>query len=230
MVGAHFLRDVDFLREHIDFTNISPYATEKEIVNFCHKAADYRVKTVYVPPIFLHTASRDFRACFEIGTTAGFPYGNVPFAVKEKGIDYAWKNGAKWIDVVADISLIKSNNWFAVEKEIQALVECVERKMNLSLKLIIETPYLSDEEIKYVVEIADSNDVYCIKTATGVGNKVKLKHVELIKPLLKRSKLKVAGGITTLEDTLTFFNRGADIIGSSKGFEILEEFISIHPD
>ena len=65
--------------------------------------------------------------------------------------------------------------------------------------------------------------VACLKTATGVGNKVDEKHVALIAPMLKKSRLKAGGGISTLSQTKKLFELGANKIGSSKGFEILAE-------
>ena len=68
---------------------------------------------------------------------------------------------------------------------------------------------------------SDNAKIDFIKTATGYGNRVKLSHVKLIKPLLRYSKLKAAGGIITIQEVTDFFKHGADVIGSSKGFDIL---------
>lgn len=215
----------DFLRQHIDFTNVNPFASKEEIDKFCKNAIKYKVKTVYVQPSLLEYVYKKLKNKIDIGTTGGFPFGNIPLSIKLKEIEYAAYNGARWIDICLNLSNVKSKDWNNVRNEIYELKNKSIRK-DIGLKLIIETPFLTNREIKKIVQISEKSGIEFIKTASGVRNKVLRDHVRLIKPMLKSSKIKAAGGISTLREANEFFRYGASIIGSSKGFDILREALN----
>jgi len=214
--------DVDFLREKIDFTNVSPISSLKEIEKLCEKAIKYSVKTIYVQPVFLSYTKNKLKDKIAIGTTGGFPFGNIPVQIKLNEIEYAARNGARWIDICLNISNVKSNNWDNVKQEICELKKKSSQE-SIGLKIIIEVPFLTPTEIEKIVKIAEETKIEFLKTASGIRNKVTLEQLKFIKPLLKFCKIKVSGGISTLEEANKFFENRADIIGSSKGFDILKE-------
>jgi deoxyribose-phosphate aldolase len=213
--------NIDFLKENIDFTNIKPYLSYKDIDAFCELALLHQVKTIYVPPIFVtHVNIKVNKKGIDVGTVAGFPYGNIPIELKEQGIILAARAGAAWVDVCLDLSSVKSHRYDAVKAEIIQLTNTAHRR-KVRIKIIVESPFLTKDELIYTVKLVDGLADY-LKTASGVGNKITKKDVKIIKQFLRHSKLKVAGGIATIEQINEFFNLGADKIGTSKGFEILE--------
>lgn len=214
--------DINFLREKIDFTNVSPLASMKEIDEFCKNALAYKVKTIYVQPFFLQHIKDIIKNEIDIGTTGGFPFGNIPLQIKFKEIEYAAHNGARWIDICLNLSNVKSGYWNEVRNEIINLKD-KSVKEGIGLKIIIETPFLTNKEIEEIIKISETAEIEFIKTASGVRNKVTLDQLKFIKPLLKYCKIKVAGRITKLGEVEDFLKNGADKIGSSNGFEILEE-------
>jgi deoxyribose-phosphate aldolase len=211
----------DFLRQHIDFTCVRPDVSEQEIIKFCQQAVRHRVKTIYVPPAFLTLALTQVKQSdVVIGTTAGFPYGNMPFAVKKTGIVFAAKQGAVWVDVCLNVSWLRSGKLKEVAKEIQQL-NTIARQHGMGLKLIVESPYLTVNELRHVSKLVNKAGVEYIKTATGVCNRVSTQEVKIIKRCLTTTRLKVAGGISTLAQAKKFFDLGADVVGTSAGFELL---------
>lgn len=212
----------DFLIKNIDFTNVSPIASFQEIEEFCMKANKYCVKTIYVQPIFLDFVKNKLNQDVEVGTTGGFPFGNIPLQIKLKEIEYAAENGAKWIDICINLSNVKSKKWAEITKEVIELrKKSIESSINL--KIILEVPFLTNAEIVELVNICENENIEFLKTASGIRNKVSLDQLKFVKPLLTSCKIKVAGGISNLKEVKEFFENGANIIGSSKGFEILEE-------
>lgn len=211
----------EHIRNHIDFTCVKPHVSEDEARALCVQAVAERVKTLYVPPAFLSFATIHAKGV-SFGTTAGFPYGNVPYAVKEAGIYYAAAHGARWVDVPLNVSFIRSHQWENVEQELQFLKKLADTK-HIGLKVIVESPYLDEQELVRIAQTIETLNIAYLKTATGVGNQVSEKEVEILRPHLKNTKLKVAGGIKTLEHATRFFELGADKIGSSTGFAILEQ-------
>ncbi len=217
--------DFDFLRENIDFTNVSPVSSLNEIEELCAKAIKYYVKTIYIQPVFLSYAKNKLKGEVDIGTTGGFPFGNIPVKIKLSEIEYAGRNGARWIDVCLNISNVKSNKWDKVKQEICKL-KAKSSQESIGLKIIIEVPFLTFSEIEKIVHIAEEEKIEFLKTASGIRNKVTLDQLKLIKPLLRFCKIKVSGGVSNLKEAEEFFENGADIVGSSKGFDILEESLN----
>ncbi|XOU94445.1 MAG: adenylyl-sulfate kinase [Candidatus Kerfeldbacteria bacterium] len=216
--------DADFLRKHIDFTLIHPYVSVKEIRVFCQRAIENRVRTIYVPPVFVKLAiDLVLEHGIVVGTTVGFPYGNQHILPRKiMDMHSAWCSGARWVDVCLNVSLIRNPNPLYLLEEVKDIVQCA-RVRKIGLKIIIESPFLRDVELATVTQFVELEKVDFLKTATGVGNRVSEAEVLIIKQHLKNTKLKVAGGITTFDDAKRFFELGADVIGSSRGFAILEE-------
>jgi deoxyribose-phosphate aldolase len=110
------------------------------------------------------------------------------------------------------------------------------------VKFIIETGYLTDEEIKKATELVLLSGADFVKTCSGYGPRGATIHdVELIKEVIDkiprpnitsglgtrrervfRPRIKVAGGIDTYQEAIDFINAGADRIGTSHAVEIIE--------
>ncbi len=218
------LIDINFLKSNIDFSCLKPDVSQDNISAFCETALSNSVKTIYVPPCFIQFVnSRVSSQGIDVGTTAGFPYGNNSVDVKKAGILYAAEKGAKWVDVCINLSFVKSGRYFDVEREIENLLE-ISQSAGIGLKLIVESPYLDEDELIRTTKIVNKHKVDYIKTATGVGNAVSEREVRIIKSNLTDTKLKVSGGIFMVDQVLAYFDLGADKIGSSHGFHILESF------
>lgn len=216
--------DRTYLKKHIDFTLIRPDSSLQEITAFCMKAIEHQVTTIYVPLPFVKFArSLVEKYDIAIGTTAGFPHGNCLESTKLNEITHAKNHGATWVDVPLNLHNVKSKNWNNVKSEMKTLVEHTVHS-KICLKLIIETPFLTKEEIIQVINLAEECGVTIIKTATGVGNKVTIDEVKILLNNIKNAKIKAAGGITSIDIVRTLFSMGVTYVGSSKGFEILEMF------
>ena len=217
--------DIDFLKQHIDYTLIGRGVSEEEMVSFCKQAIKYNVRTIYVPLVYVEPVVFFVKEHkIAVGTVAGFPLGALPIDFKETEIEFAAIAGASWIDVCLNLCPVRSQKPKKVINEVERLKKAAERN-DIGLKLIIETPYLDEAQIRQVTKIISNAEIDFLKTATGFGNEVSADEVMIIKPILTetKTKLKVAGGIKTLEQAKRFFQLGADIIGSSNGFAILEQ-------
>jgi deoxyribose-phosphate aldolase len=94
------------------------------------------------------------------------------------------------------------------------------------LKVIIESAALNDEQIRFVCGIAQQAGVDYLKTSTGFhkAGGARIEDVKLMAEAAPRCKIKAAGGIKTLEQTLAFIEAGASRIGASASVEIVEQF------
>jgi len=98
-----------------------------------------------------------------------------------------------------------------------------EIRRNVIVKFIIETGFLTDEEIKKASELVLKSGADFVKTCSGWGPRgARLEDVKLIREAIgDKIKIKVAGGIDTYQEAVDFINAGASRIGTSRAAEIV---------
>ena len=86
------------------------------------------------------------------------------------------------------------------------------------LKVIIETCYLTDEEIAIATKVVDESLADYVKTSTGFGTRgASFEDIEIIKKNIHNgTKIKASGGIRTKEEMEKYIEMGCDRIGASK--------------
>ena len=124
--------------------------------------------------------------------------------------------------MVINIGAAKEGNWKYVEEDIKAVVEAANGN---TVKVIIETCLLTDEEKIKACKCAVAAKAHFVKTSTGfsVGGAT-VEDVELMKQTVGNNCLvKAAGGIRSLKDATIMIEAGADRLGCSAGVQIMEE-------
>lgn len=209
------------LNNYIDYTNLKAITTTNDIKKLCDEAIKYHFNTVCVNPCYVGIAKSYLEnSTVNVCTVIGFPLGATTMNTKEYEAIDAINNGADEIDMVINIGALKNKDYDYVKKEIENIRDAIDGK---TLKVIIETCYLTKEEIKKMTEICNETFVNFIKTSTGFGTRgVNVEDIKIINEnkndLLE---IKASGGIRTLEDAETFINLGVTRIGTSNGVEIM---------
>lgn len=201
--------------EHIDYTLLKSTATLKDIFNLCDDAVIKGCASVCIPSNYVLEVTESYED-LTVCTVVGFPLGNSTIETKVAETKQAIKDGAKEIDMVMDIGMFKSGNHYYLKYEIEAIAEVMPK--NAILKVIIETCYLTDEEIAIATRIIDKSLADYVKTSTGFGTRGASFHdIEIIKANIKYdTKIKASGGIRTKEEMITYLEMGCDRIGASK--------------
>jgi dihydroorotate dehydrogenase len=108
-----------------------------------------------------------------------------------------------------------------IENEIAAVVKA---SKGMLVKVILETCYLTDDEIFECCQAAALAGADFVKTSTGFGpGGATAHHVEIMKKAIPASmQVKASGGVRTLEDFNIMVNAGATRIGASSGVKIME--------
>ena len=129
--------------------------------------------------------------------------------------------GVDEIDMVINIGYLKAGLSKSVREEITTLKEAMGDRI---LKVIIETCYLSKEEIKMACTIAAKAGADFVKTSTGFGpGGATMKDVALIfETVGPEVNVKASGGIKTGRDALAYIGLGAQRIGTSNGIKIIK--------
>lgn len=205
----------------IDQTSLRPDATEKEVASFIEDAADSGFATVCVPPCHIPLAVKLLaRSATLVSTVAGFPLGFQVPGVKLLEARAAFDAGASEIDIVMNISKLKSSGPAYVSSEQAPIVKALPEAV---IKVIIETCYLTDGEKLQALEAVVSSGADFIKTSTGFGPGGATVHdVELLAKAAKgRILVKASGGIKTTAEALAMIKAGAARLGTSRGHDIL---------
>lgn len=214
----------DELAKRIDHTLLKPQATRKDFEKLVQEAEKYRFRAVCVPQYWVpFVRELLWNEDIKVVTVVGFPLGYVSTSVKVKEAEIAKQLGADEIDMVMNISAFKSGNYDDVADDIKSVVL---EANPLPVKVIIETSYLTEEEIKKASLIAIENGAKFVKTNTGFGPRgASINDVHLIRSAIgNKAKIKAAGGIKTAKQALSFIVNGADIIGASAGVNIIKTF------
>ena len=155
--------------EYIDYTNLKANATKEDIKNLCNEAMEYHFASVCVNPCYVELAKELLDgSTVNVGTVIGFPLGANTIRVKEMEALIAVEDGADEIDMVINIGAVKNGDYEYVRNEIEDIMAAVDGK---TLKVIIETCYLNEEEIGKLTDICNETYVNFIKTSTGFGKR-----------------------------------------------------------
>lgn len=209
------------MNSYIDHTNLKAYATLEDIKKLCDEAIHYHFAAVCVNPSYVSTVKEILKNSTVLVTTViGFPLGASTLSTKEYEAIDAINNGADEIDMVINIGAVKNKDYEYVKKEIENIRDAIDGK---TLKVIIETCYLNEEEIKKLTEICNETFVNFIKTSTGFGTRgASIEDINIINKYKNEIlEIKASGGIKTLEEAEKFINMGVTRIGTSNGVEIM---------
>lgn len=205
----------------IDHTNLKAFSTKEDIKKLCLEAIDNNFKSVCVNPYYVSYAREllkdsDVLVC----TVIGFPLGSNTTKVKRFETVDALVNGADEIDMVINISEAKMHNYDYIYKEIK---EIRDASLGHTLKVILETCYLTDDEIVECSKVALKAKADFVKTSTGFGTRgASLKDISLMKGTVSNQMgIKASGGIKTSADFKAMVDAGATRIGTSNGCAIV---------
>ena len=207
----------------IDHTLLKPDATEDDVKRICEEALTYGFASVCVNPCWVKLASQlltgsNVKTC----TVIGFPLGANTTEVKTFEAKNAINNGAEELDMVINIGALKSKKYDKVKQDIERIVEVA--APSVTVKVILETSLLTDEEKKKAAIIAMEAGADFVKTSTGFGpGGATVYDVKLLKGVVgNRIGIKAAGGIRTYEKALQMISAGAIRIGTSSGVQIIK--------
>jgi deoxyribose-phosphate aldolase len=210
------------IERYIEQTVLKPLTTDVDIEKLISEAKKYGFVGICVPPFWVKKAKRDIgEAPIQLVTVIGFPLGYNMTETKIYETELAIQNGADEIDVVWSISAYKSKmTWPKIE--LAKLAQTCHDHEKI-LKVIIETAYLTDQEIIQACKICSEAGVDYVKTSTGFAPEgAREDHIRLMRENLPSNVgIKASGGIKTYETAVKLIAAGADRIGTSSGVEIV---------
>ena len=209
----------------IDHTALKATTTVEDIQQLCQEAKEYNFMSVCVNPYYIAKAYVLLKdSPVKVCTVIGFPLGANTAVTKAFEAAQAVKEGALEVDMVVNVGAIKSGQWEVVKEDIQGVASGAKAiNKEAVVKVIIETCYLTKEEIIKVSEIILETDADFVKTSTGFGTGgATIEDVALIKKVVGHRKLiKASGGVKNYDDVVAMAKAGANRIGTSGGVAII---------
>lgn len=141
------------LQNYIDHTFLKATTTTSDVKKICDEAKKYNFAAVCIPPSFITDAKILLRGSkVKIATVIGFPLGYSTTETKVFETEKAIMDGADEIDMVINIGFLKEGRYVELKNEISSIKKSCKNK---TLKVIVETCYLTEDEIRMVTQIVD---------------------------------------------------------------------------
>lgn len=210
------------LAKYIDHTLLKPQADKASVQTLCDEARKYGFFSVCVNPYWVPFCKKQLEGSgVKVCTVIGFPLGANTTAAKVFEAKDALQNGADELDMVINLGAVKSGDWDAVLSDMEAVRQAGGQ---FTLKVIIETSVLTEEEKIKACELAAKAGADFVKTSTGfTGGGATAEDVKLMRAHVPASmQVKASGGIRTREDFDAMVAAGATRIGASAGVKIIE--------
>lgn len=214
----------------IDFTTLEAFDNETKINEFCSKALSFKDNDLHisVPAVciyspFVRQAKELLRGSgVKVATVAcAFPSGQMPFELKRREVEYCVEQGADEVDMVISRGTFLAGRLDEVYEEIKSVREACAPPVRL--KVILETGELkSVENIRRASEIAINAGADFIKTSTGKSpvSATPLAAIimcdsikEYFEATGRMVGFKPAGGMSTIDDALTYFYIVREVLG-----------------
>jgi len=213
--------DVERVARTIDHALLRPELTPADVEAGCALAARHGCITVCCRPMDIVRCGAALRGTdTAVITVIGFPHGAHHTTIKAAEAARALADGAVELDMVLPVGLVRAGELALVEADIAGVVEVAGSR---PVKVILETGYLTTDEIVQAAKVAEAAGAAFVKTSTGYGPRnATVEDVRLLRASVSAHLgVKAAGGIRNLADALALLDAGATRLGTSSTATIL---------
>jgi deoxyribose-phosphate aldolase len=218
------------LASFIDHTLLKADATAKDIEKLCAEARENNFFSICVNGSWVASAHHLLEGSdVKVASVAGFPLGAMSGDAKRFETEAAIDDGAQEVDVVLNIGQLKNGNDKYVLRELIDVVEAADER---TVKVILETCLLTDEEKIRACRIVVESGAHFVKTSTGFGaSGATIADVKLMRATVgPKFGIKASGGIRDTKTALAMIEAGATRIGTSAGVAIVKGLAEDKPN
>jgi deoxyribose-phosphate aldolase len=213
------------LAKMIDHSLLNPALTEEELEAGCRLALSYDVASVCILPYYLRRCDVLLEgSSVKASTTIGFPHGGHTTAIKVAEAQQALADGGEELDMVVNISAVRSGRWDYVREDIRAVID-VAHEAGQKVKVIFENSYLNDDQKIRLCEICSELSADWVKTSTGyaTGGATVEDLVLMRTHSAPAVQVKAAGGVRDLDSLLRVRAIGVTRCGATRTAAMLDE-------
>ncbi len=199
----------------IDHSLLRPELTRADVEAGCDLAIEWQTATVCCRPADLAlVVSRLRRTDVGPTTVIGFPHGAHTSQIKEREALIAVDQGAVELDVVINIGALRAGDLGYVRDEMSSLIYTV---APTPVKVILETAYLTPEQVEAGCRVAVEARAAFVKNGTGFSPRgAEVGEIALMRRVVGSSVgVKAAHGVRTLDALLAILAAGACRVGAT---------------
>lgn len=207
----------------LESTLLSATARDAEIETLCREAAGAGFRGVCVPPCRVKAAAGWLAGtAVRVVSVAGFPLGFQTSGSKVAEVSELFASGAHEVDLVMNVGLFLDGRLSPVSGEIR---EARRAAGGGVLKVILETGYLTPEQVREAASLAVGAGADFLKTSTGFGPAgARVPDVRILRQVSgSRCGVKAAGGIRSFDQAQSLLLAGANRLGTSSAAALMEE-------
>lgn len=224
--------DIAALAAAIDQTLLKPTAGFQEAGQWMTASRDAGFASLCVSPFLVPVAAEVLAGTSTVVcSVCGFPLGYSLTETKAEEAVHLVELGCLEVDMVMNVAGLLSGDHDFVRNDIEAVVVAVQEESEGTgiVKVILETGYLTQDQIVTASTLAVEAGAAFVKTSTGFGPRgASVQDIEIMRQTVGRDVgVKASGGIRDLAAALSMIEAGADRIGTSAGLEILEQALSV---
>ena len=208
----------------IDHSVLKPFFTAADVVKGCNLCRARGVGCLCVRPGDVALAASELKGSgITVCAVVGFPHGSNRPEVKALEGRLAIEDGARELDMVMNIGQFLSGNYDVVRKDIEAVV-AVAKMRRVLVKVILETCWLTPEQIAKACRLAEAAGADFVKTSTGFGDGPATPEAVdvMIKTVGKTMGVKAAGGVRTWETAVGYLKQGCKRLGVASSEAVLD--------
>ena len=213
------------LAAFIDHTLLKPETSLAQIEQLCAEAREHQFFSVCVNGSWVATAYQLLEdSDVKVTGVVGFPFGAMTSDTKRFETEAAIDDGAHEIDMVLNIARLKAGDDKYVLREIIDVVEAADER---TVKVILETCLLTDEEKIRACHLVVESGAQFVKTSTGFSTGgATVADVKLMRETVgPKFGVKASGGIRDLPTALAMIEAGATRLGTSAGGAIMKNLV-----
>jgi deoxyribose-phosphate aldolase len=213
------------LAKMIDHSLLRPMLTQEELEAGCGIALEYDVASVCILPYYLKRCAERLAGSTVVpSTVVGFPHGGSRTSVKAFEAERALDDGGLELDMVVNVSKVRSGDWGYVTGDIRAVLEPTHAR-GAKLKVIFENCYLDDAQKIRLCEICGELGADWVKTSTGFGTSGAVDEDLILMRAHSPAhvQVKAASGVRDLDRLIRVRELGCTRAGATATREMLDE-------
>jgi deoxyribose-phosphate aldolase len=209
------------LARFIDHTLIRADATIRDIEKLCAEAREHNFHSVSVNGSWVIAACHFLEGSdVKTGCAVSIPLGAMSTDAKRFETEAAIDDGAQEIDVVLNVGRLKDGDDKYVLRELCDVVEAADEH---TVKVILETCLLTDEQKIRACRMAVESGAHFVKTSTGFSTGgATVADVKLMRATVgPEFGVKASGGIRDVKTAMAMIEAGATRLGTSASVAIV---------
>ena len=209
------------LARAIDYTDVRKDLTYADVERLCLEAREHAVASAVVPSALVRRAAADLiDTAVAVSCYVGHPFGTQAARVKAGEAAVAAEHGAREITLVPHYGAVRAARWTDVERELVTVRRAAEAA---AFGLVVEAPFLSDEELSRIAALAADAGYGWIANTAGfriVSTRPETESAateevaaRLVRAAGGRLRPKAVGGIATRAVAVRLLKAGAARLG-----------------